>query len=99
MIAVREIFREVAEETQRRIGMHQRIFPKVWNSPDYTPAEFFAAAGNQAVKFMQIAGANKDNIEALAIIDGQTLNDYLAPEEYTPPVAYTPHADGTITID
>jgi hypothetical protein len=97
--AVRRIFSETAEELQRRIAMHQRIFPLVWSSNDYTPAEFFEEAGTQAVKFMQIAGENVEHIAALAAIDGKTLNDFLDPSEYTPPVPYTPHPDGTITIN
>jgi hypothetical protein len=78
--------------------MHQRIFPLVWSSNDYTPVEFFAEAGTQAVKFMQIAGENVEHIAALAAIDGKTLNDFLDPSEYMPPVAYTVHEDGTITL-
>jgi hypothetical protein len=79
--------------------MHQRIFPLVWTSDDYTPTEFFAEAGTQAVKFMRIAGENVEHIAALAAIDGKTLHDFLDPSEYTPPRAYTVHSDGTITIN
>jgi hypothetical protein len=79
--------------------MHQRIFPLVWLSNDYTPAEFFTEAGTQGVKFMQIAGENVEHIAALAAIDGKTLNDFLDPSEYMPPVAYTANPDGTITLN
>jgi hypothetical protein len=30
---------------------------------------------------------------------GKALADYLAPEDYTPPVPYTIHDDGNVTID
>jgi hypothetical protein len=48
---------------------------------------------------MQIAGENVEHIAALAAIDGKTLNDFLDPSEYAPPVAYTANPDGTITIN
>lgn len=78
--------------------MHQRIFPLVWSSNEYTPEEFFAEAGTQAVKFMQIAGENVEHIAALAAIDGKELNDFLSPSEYVPPLPYTANPDGTITL-
>jgi len=96
--SVRRIFSETAEELQRRIAMHQRIFPLVWSSGDYTPEEWFTEAGTQAVKFMQIAGENVDHIASLAAIDGKTLNDFLSPSEYVPPRQYTANPDGTITL-
>lgn len=98
-IAVRETFREMAEENQRRIAMHQRTFRRAWLSLEYTPAEFFEAAGNQGVRFMQIGGASKNHLAALAAIEGKTLDDYISSEEYDPPVPYTPNPDGTITIN
>ena len=97
--AVRRIFSETAEELQRRIAMHQRIFPLVWSSNEYTPDEFFAEAGTQAVKFMQIAGENVEHIQALAAIDGKALNDFLSPSEYVPPLPYTVNQDGSITLN
>ena len=98
--AVRESFSETAEEKERRIAFHQRTFQRVWGENNgYTPAQFFAAAGPQGVRFMQIGGASKDHLAALAAIEGKTLDDYLSPEEYDPPLPYTAHPDGTITID
>lgn len=96
--AVRRIFSETADELQRRIAMHQRIFPLVWSSNEYTPEEWFAEAGTQAVKFMQIAGENVDHIASLAAIDGKTINDFLATSEYVPPRQYTANPDGTIIL-
>jgi hypothetical protein len=95
---VRTIFQEVSYELQRRIALHQNLFQKVWHSTDYTPQQFFDECGAQGAKFLAIAGANVEHIASLAVIDGKTLNDFLDPSEYMPPVKYTPHPDGTITL-
>jgi hypothetical protein len=79
--------------------MHQSLFPQIWFSDEYSPAEFFAEAAEQGVKFMQIAGENVGHAERLAIIDGKTLDDFLDPSEYTPPLSYTVHQNGTVTIN
>ena len=97
-VAVRVIFQEVSYELQRRIALHQNLFQKVWGANGYTPQEFFDECGAQGEKFLAIAGANVAHIAALAVIDGKTLNDFLDPSEYMPPVAYTANPDGTITI-
>ena len=97
--AVRELFQSVHDELIRRAAIHKGGFRKVWRSGTHTAAAFFAEAGPQGVLFMQVAGTNVAHIAAVATMIGKTLHDYLQPEDYVPPIAYTAHADGTITIN
>lgn len=96
--AVRKLFLTPHEELQRRAAIHRDGFTAVWRSGTHTAAEFFAEAGTQGALFMQIAGTNVTHIATVAQMIGKTLHDYLQPEDYVPPHAYTAHADGTITL-
>lgn len=97
--AVRQLFLTPDEELQRRAAVHKPSFAKVWMSGTHTAAEFFAEAGTQGVLFMTVAGLNIQQMAEAAALIGKTLHDYLQPEDYVPPLAYTAHADGTITIN
>ena len=76
-------------ELVRRAAVHKEGFRMVWRSGVYSAAEFFAEAGAKGGKFMEVAYANVLHIKAVAESIGQTLEDYLLPEDYTPPVPYT----------
>jgi hypothetical protein len=97
--AVRTLFDGIHQELVRRAAVHKSGFALVWRSGTHSAAEFFAEAGTEAVLFMQIAGANLQHIAAVAVMIGKTLHDYLLPEDYVPPLPYTAHPDGTITIN
>lgn len=97
--AVRSLFDGIHQELLRRAAVHKNGFALVWRSGTHSAAEFFAEAGTEAGLFMQVAGANVAHIAAVAVMIGKTLHDYLQPEDYVPPLAYTAHADGTITIN
>jgi hypothetical protein len=94
---VRETFSELNDELQRLISTHKRYFALVWHSVDWTPEEFFAAAGNQGERFLMVGWANKENIKTFAQIQGLTLDDLLSPDDYTPPRQYTV-SGGVVTI-
>jgi hypothetical protein len=97
--AVRKLFLTPHEELTRRAAIHREGFALVWRSGTHSAAEYFAEAGTDGALFMEIAGTNVVHIAAVASMIGKTLADYLAPEDYTPPVPYTVHQDGTITIN
>ena len=96
--AVRKLFLTPHEQLVHLSDIHRDGFASVWRSGTHTAAEFFAEAGTQGVLFMQVAGTNVAHIAAVANMIGRTLHDYLQPEDYVPPLAYTAHADGTITL-
>jgi hypothetical protein len=98
-VAVRKLFLTPHEELTRRAAIHREGFALVWRSGTHSAAEYFAEAGTDGALFMEIAGTNVQHIAMVATMIGKTLHDYLAPEDYTPPVSYTIHEDGTITIN
>jgi hypothetical protein len=98
-VAVRKLFLTPDEELHRRAAIHREGFALVWRSGTHTAAAFFSEAGTQGVLFMQVAGTNVAHIASVAVMIGKTLHDYLQPEDYVPPLAYSAHADGTITIN
>jgi hypothetical protein len=97
--AVRSLFDGIHQELVRRAAAHKSGFALVWRSGTHSAAEFFAEAGTEAGLFMQVAGANVAHIAAVAVMIGKTLHDYILPVDYTPPVPYTIHEDGTVTIN
>ena len=65
-------------------------FNKFWHG-SVPPADLFAAMGSNAVPTFQK--------HAAAVQCLLTLGAPITPDSYTPPLACTPHADGTITLD
>jgi len=63
----------------------------IWKNPEFTPAQMIAAMGTKAK-------ANFEN-HASGIAYLARFGVIIPPEEYTPLTAYTPHEDGTITLD
>lgn len=73
-------------------------FSKVWFNEHHTPQEIFTEFGTSGGSFFLAAQAAVQFIATFAQINGQTLEDYLAESDYTPPLAYTINNDGTVTI-
>jgi hypothetical protein len=65
-------------------------FDGIWNNPDATPAVMLAAMGTEAVGGF---AAHYHTVLALRAA-GKDTSAY-----DTPPLSYTAHADGTITLD
>lgn len=65
-------------------------FQRFWNGPVPT-ADLLAKLGTRAAASFQAHAA------AVQFLLSQGVE--LAPPDYTPPVAYTAHQDGTITLD
>jgi hypothetical protein len=65
-------------------------FEGIWNNPDATPAEMLAGMGTRAV-----GGFTAHYYTVLALrAAGKDTSAY-----DTPPLPYTAHEDGTITLD
>ncbi len=99
VVAMAKLVDDMKEQLSKLAGTHQALMRKVWYSSDYTPAEAFDALGVRARSVMDSAAANVQYIAAQAAAFGESLGTFLQPQDYTPPVAYTEHEDGTITID
>jgi hypothetical protein len=66
-------------------------FRELWYHPTVTAAEQLAVMGTNAVQAFTLHGKTVQYL----IENGIELD----PEDYTPPAEYTPHPDGTITIN
>lgn len=65
-------------------------FRAFWFNPDVTPAQILEKLGTIAAR------AFEDHAATVAFLLGRGVE--MDPSEYTPPVQYTTHEDGTITI-
>ena len=67
-------------------------FNELWRNPQATPAEMAAALGTNAGACFE---AHAATVQFILSRDASLL----APEDYTPPVPYTLHNNGSLTID
>ena len=96
--AWREACLAINEELQRRIAFHQRFFRFTWFNTDFTPQQFFAAAGGQGGMYLAIARRNLDHVIDLAALIGKTLADLMEAADYEPPMTIAINPDGTVTL-
>jgi len=93
--AAREILQRMTQAGVDFVSSQQWCFDRLWKSPDATPQEILAKIGPRALELFQRGG------DAVAFVLGATTGRPIAsmePSEYTPPVPYTVHPDGTITL-
>ena len=87
---VARISERAAEELTNLKSATVASFLDFWEDPE-TVADKLAVMGTKAVaSFQQHARTVQFLLESGIEMD---------PSEYTPPIAYTPHEDGTITLD
>jgi hypothetical protein len=100
-LAAQSVVDAINQEITHRVAVHQTCFNTVWRNerPGATPAAVLAAMGNNAKLVFAFANANLDHISQCAQLVGKTLNDFIAPQDYTPPLAFTINDDGTATIN
>lgn len=96
--AWREAVDSINEQLQSRIAFHQRFFRFTWYNSDFTPAQFFAAAGVEGGMYLAIARANLNHVIELAGLIGKTLADLMAAEDYEPPMTIAIAPNGTVTL-
>jgi hypothetical protein len=73
-------------------------FAWIWNNGGAAPNDVFAQFGTNAKKELDTIQARLDFVSALAVANGQALTDYITSDQSTPPVSYTVHMDGTVTV-
>lgn len=94
--AAREIRQRLTQAGVDFVNAHQWCFERLWHSTDAPPAQILAKLGPLALDIFLRGG------DAVAFILGATTGRPIAsmePEEYTPPIAYTVHNDGSITLN
>jgi hypothetical protein len=93
--AAREILQQMTQAGVDFVNSHQWCFQRLWHSTDATPEQILAKIGTRAVELFQRGG---DGVEfVLGVHSGRPIAT-MTPDEYTPPLEYTAHADGTITL-
>ena len=94
--AAREILQRMTQAGVDFVNSHQWCFHRLWHSTDATPEQILAKIGTRALELFQRGG---DGVAfALGVHNGRPIAT-MTPDEYTPPLAYTVHQNGTITIN
>lgn len=83
---------------EKLIGNFREAFGRIWHDSQVSPQEVFDQFGTSGAALFVAANATVTLISTVAASLGQTLDDYLKPEEYTPPLPYTINKDGTVTV-
>lgn len=100
-LAAQSVVDAVNGEITRRVNIHKVCWETIWKNerPGATPAAVLAALGTKAALVFAFASENLDHIDRCAQIVGKTRADFIPDSDCIPPLAYTVHADGTITLD
>ena len=86
-------------EIDRRIDLYRQSFKGFWHTPGVEPQAILDELGTNAAVWLQIGNTDLKHIDAILAMRGQSLDDYLSPEDYTPPRPLTIHEDGTVTVN
>jgi len=89
----------VNDEITRRVMSHQIGFAKIWRNEKATAAESLAELGTRAALVFAFASENIDHIDRCARMVGKKRSDFIRDEDCIPPLPFTVHADGTVTLD
>lgn len=100
-LAAQSVIDAVNSEITRRVNIHTVCWNTIWKNEreGATPAAVLAALGSKAVLVFSFASENLDHIDRCARLVGKTRADFIADADCIPPLPYTPHADGTITLE
>lgn len=100
-LAAQSVVDAVNNEITRRVNVHKVCWDTIWRNTreGATPAAVLAALGSKAVLVFSFASENLDHIDRCAKLVGKTRADFIKDADCIPPLAYTAHADGTITLD
>jgi hypothetical protein len=100
-LAAQSITDALNSEITHRVAVHKVCFDTLWRNQreGATPAAILAALGTNAKLVFQIASENLAHISNCAALIGKARADFISDEDCTPPVAFTIHADGTVTLN
>ena len=86
-----EMSNQTAQVLENLRATTVNTFNRIWHGETITPAQYLAVMGNKAVDAFALHAASVQ----LLLQAGVTIT----PDQYTPPLTYTMHQDGTITLD
>lgn len=92
----RQILQTMTMGAESLLSAHQKAYKLLWDSPDATPAMILEKLGARAAEAFVRGG---DAVRFLLGADTGRPIAAMQPNEYEPPVAYTMHPDGTVTIN
>lgn len=92
----RQILQTMTSGAESLLSAHQKAYRLLWESPDATPDSILEKLGKRAAEVFVRGG---DTVRFLLGADTGRPVATMQPNEYQPPVPYTIHADGTVTID
>ena len=100
-LAAQSVIDTLNAEIDHRVKVHKTLMDTVWrNQRDgATPAAILAALGTNAKLVFALADENLTNIGNCAVLVGKTRADFIADEDCIPPLAFTMHNDGTVTLN
>lgn len=100
-LAAQSVVDSVNAEIVHRVKVHQTCWETIWKNtrPGATPAAVLAALGQRAALIFAFAGENIEHIDRCAKIVGKTRADFIKDEDCIPPLAFTVHADGRVTLN
>jgi hypothetical protein len=94
--AAREILQRMTQAGVDFVNSQQWCFDRLWKSPDASAAQILAKIGPRAVELFL---RGRDAVDFITGAHSGRPIASMEPSEYTPPVPYTAHPDGTITIN
>ena len=100
-LAAQSVIDAVNAELSRRVAVHKVCFQTIWHNerPGATPAAVLAALGTKAALIFAVSGENVQHITRCAEFVGKTRADFISDADCIPPLAFTVHNDGTVTLN
>jgi hypothetical protein len=99
-LAAQSVVDAVNAEIVHRVAIHQICWQTIWrNARDgATPAAVLAALGPRAGLIFGFANENIEHIDRIAKMVGKARADFISDADCTPPMAFTIHSDGAVTL-
>lgn len=95
-VYARQIIQTMTQGAEALLAAHQRAYHMLWKSADATPARILEEMGKRAAEAFVRGG------DTVGFLLGQHTGRPIAQmqaSDYQPPVPYTIHEDGTVTLD
>lgn len=91
-VAAVDLLKDRRELAVAIVEGQRRLFDRLWKSPDAKPEDILRELGTDASAFFTEGGLLVEFLMA-------TKTVRLSEADYAPPVAYTAHDDGTVTLN
>ncbi len=100
-LAAQSVVDAVNAEIVHRVKVHETCWQTIWENQreGATPAAVLAALGTRAALIFAFASENIDHIDRIAKLVGKTRADFIGDADCIPPLAFTVHQDGRVTLN